>query len=125
MWSEVIKCPEWYTDERFLLTDTKFFNPDRISEIDVKAYWRHWYDLQKSGQPFTFKRVGMYKSEDGSEEEEEDEQQPGMDMTPQRCKSDKEKIAFLHSLLPQHELQYHSVISAVASMEVRTGVLIH
>jgi hypothetical protein len=45
--------------------------------------------------------------------------------TPQRCKSDKEKIAFLHSLLPQHELQYHSVISAVASMEVRTGVLIH
>jgi hypothetical protein len=39
MWLEVIKCLEWYTNERFLLTNTKFFNPDRISEIDVKAYW--------------------------------------------------------------------------------------
>jgi hypothetical protein len=72
----------------------------------------------------------MYKPEedgnkDGAEEEKEDEQQPGINMTPQHCKSDKEKIAFLHSLLPQHELQYHSVVSAVVSMEVRTEVLIH
>jgi hypothetical protein len=100
MWSEVIKCPEWYTDERFLLTDAKFFNPDRISEIDVKAYWWHWYDLQKSGQPFTSKRVGMYKPEDGSEEEEEeeDEQQPGMDMTPVRTTQRTQVVLALRAL---------------------------
>jgi hypothetical protein len=37
MWTEVIKCPEWYTNKRFLLTNAKFFNPDGISENDVKA----------------------------------------------------------------------------------------
>ena len=37
-----------------------------MSEVDVRAYWSHWYKLATKGKYFTFEKVGDYKpDEDG------------------------------------------------------------
>ena len=129
-WKEISKNNEWYIDETFLLRGKKLSNPTRLSENNVRAYWRHWFHLAKSGQHFTFKKVGDYRpdnkngsSEDKDDDDEEDNlsddgEQEGGGGTPKNCKSDKEKISLLHSLLPQYEYKNHSLITIVASMEV-------
>jgi hypothetical protein len=139
-WAGLAKDAEWYLGERFLVTGKKLINPTRMLEDDVRAYWRCWYKSAKSGHRLTFKtiadrRSGQDSASDGKEDKEEDkeveeggeekgtnlggdEQQPDEDITPRDCRSDKDKIAFLRSLLPQSENVYHSIISLLASMEV-------
>lgn len=124
------------------------YNPNRISEAVVKAYWAHWYDLAQEGQPFCFTRIKDYvkpkghgnsdeedMGEDkpsgaegqsgdeqdkpsGEEDRSGDERQEGAARTPKHCKSEEEKIAFLRALLPQSETKYHSTVTAVSLLEV-------
>lgn len=141
-WGKVLAHNEWYIDKVFLLKGKTLFNPNQISEATIKAYWDHWYQLAQKGQEFSFKTVEDYKGEkptDGDSDNGEpmevdkpsgaggssgDEQQAGEDTTPKHCKSEGEKIAFLHALHPQSENMYHSVITAVASMKVGICLMI-
>ena len=116
----------------------------RISEAIVKAYWTHWYNLAQAGQKFHFKTIKDCQPEDQEDQKDQedrdgtdtvepmeadktsegegpsgDEQQDDVHITPKSCKSEVAKFAFLRSLLPQSENWYHSVVSAVACMEVR------
>ena len=132
-WAGLVQNNEWYIDEKLLIFNRKLRDPSRMAETDVRAYWKHWYNLAQSGKHFMFKRVGDYKPDEGGDsdgvkgmEDQEDDlardpQQPGSKDTPRHCKSDKDKISFLHSLLPQHEHKYHSIIRTLASVEV--GIL--
>lgn len=123
---------EWYIDEKFLLKTRKFYNPTRLSENSLRAYWTLWYDLENSDQPLTFKQVGLKPNQlesdgrsseaEGKGEEQEisdnGEKQADEGEIPKSCKSEKEKLLFLRSLLPQHQRDFHSIINAVAPMEV-------
>ena len=124
-WGDIRKDNQWYLDEHFLLDGRILFNPDRLSEEDVRDYWSHWCALAKSGKHLTFKRVGSYPDNRGHNDSEEAQKSEGgagkqkaKDGTPIHCKSEKEKITFLHSLFPSHEAWYHSVINTVALLEV-------
>ena len=126
-WGEIRKNNQWYLDGRFLLDGRTLFNPDRLSDDHVRDYWIHWHNLAESGHRLTFKKVGNYKPGnddlDGSDEGQKDGgggtgKRKAEDGTPRHCRSDKEKIEFLHSLLPSHQDWYHSVITTVDAMEV-------
>ena len=124
-WGEILKDNQWYLDGRFLLDGRTLFNPDRLSDADVREYWTHWHTLAKSGHHLTFRRVGNYKPSDGDDLEEAQKAEGGgtgkqraKDGTPKHCKSGEEKITFLHSLFQPHEAWYHSLITTVASTEV-------
>lgn len=122
-WKEISNRNSWYIDESFLLDGRILCNPTRLSEGDLRAYWEHWYHLEDSGTGFTFKRVGSYNPDqdeksEGPQTRDDEEEQPGEADTPRHCKSDKEKIQFLRALLGQFEKPYHSLISAIAAMEV-------
>jgi hypothetical protein len=58
-WSSIKESTRWYIRKKFLLPNHSLNNPVRISESTLRAYWNHWYNLAQSGQPFTFKRVGL------------------------------------------------------------------
>ena len=129
-WKEIIRNNGWYINESFLLKGRTFGNPTRLPEKDLRAYWQHWYDLAKLGQHFTFERTGSCPIEDESSGRVEEEiagsggQQSDKASTPKHCKSDEDRISFLHSLLPQFEPNFHDVINAVALVEVCCHLLI-
>lgn len=58
MWKGIREANEWYINKPFLLPSRTFDNPTRLSESDLRAYWKHWYNSFQSGKPFTFKRTG-------------------------------------------------------------------
>lgn len=57
-WKGIREANEWFIDETFLLSLRTFDNPTRLTEHNLRAYWKHWYNLSQSGKPFTFKRTG-------------------------------------------------------------------
>jgi hypothetical protein len=94
MWKAIRKKNRWYIRDSFLLPKRTFDNPTRLSESDLRAYWKHWYDLSQAGRPFTFKRAGAYDAticSDSDEPQEggpkentsEEEEQPTRDREPQ------------------------------------------
>lgn len=144
-WLDIKAHNSYYLHQSFLLGQD-LSNPTRMSDWSVRAYWKHWYKLEQSGKPLSFKRVGQYREDEdtsggeGLDEDEEDQnqydakeggentemdngedegkEQPGEADTPKGCRSNEDKIKFLQSLLPEYEDSYHAVVTAVAAMEV-------
>ena len=78
MWKDIQEVNGWYISETFLIHGRTLSNPTRLSEKNLRAYWKHWYDLAQSGKPFTFKRVGAHDSDahgDSDDPEEEGDEQ--------------------------------------------------
>lgn len=112
-WSEITKDNSQYIDKSFLLDGWVFGNPTRISEADLRAFWKCWYQKQESKEPFAFKRVGT--GADGSDDPDINEpeinkalkkgkgvsKESEEDQTPKSLRTDEEKVAFLQSLLPR------------------------
>ena len=69
-WKEIASWNSWYIDENFLLDGRILCNPTQLSEMDLRAYWKHWYDLEHSGEGFTFKHVGSYNLDEDKKNEE-------------------------------------------------------
>ena len=140
-WGKIQAHNKWYINEDFLLRGMTFCNPNQVSEVIVKAYWSHWYDLAQAGQQFCFKSIKDYQEpkgngdpDEGGEmevdkpsggEESGDEQQEGTDKTPKHCKSEEEKIAFLHALLSQSESRYQFAQVGNLSDEIASHLLVH
>ena len=132
-WGEIGKNNGWYIDEKFLVPKQNLGNPARTPEVALRAYWKHWYDLQENGQPFAFKRVGNMSADDsdGSDKSEEVGGEKGKEVvmkdkgvkTARSQKSDKERISFLRSLLPKTKANYHSLVEGVATITVSTLLL--
>ena len=78
MWKDIQEVNGWYISETFLIHGQTLSNPTWLSEKNLRAYWKHWYDLAQSGKPFTFKRVGAHDSDahgDSDDPEEEGDEQ--------------------------------------------------
>lgn len=75
-WKNIKEQNTWYISDTFLIAGRTFENPTRLSETDLRKYWRHWYKLSQSGQSFTFKRTGIPNSDpEGSAEEHQSRQE--------------------------------------------------
>ena len=146
-WGDIEVEPSWYLEDSFLLHGHKLGDPSRMHLADIKAYWEHWYQLEQSGNPLTFRRVGRRnpdrETKDREAEPEEGEgpvEKGGVSgqsklkakgkgladkaKVPKECKSDVERTSFLREMLPPHEKDYHWVITAVAPMEVVSYLVI-
>lgn len=142
-WKDIENQNKWYISQAFLIEGKTFKNPTRLSEKDLRAYWKHWLNSSQSGKPFTFKKVGAFdgksdtgldiegdkpkearksdredsdRGDDGDEEEEEGGP-PSGDLTPDQCGTDEAKISFLQSLLI-HDQTYQAIINSLAQMRV-------
>ena len=86
MWKGIREANEWYLGESFLLPKHTFDNPTRLSETSLRAYWKHWYNLSQSGQPFTFKRTGAHDVDARSDSGEPQGELPKEDMSEEETK---------------------------------------
>lgn len=86
MWKGIREANEWYLGESFLLPKHTFDNPTWLSEVSLRAYWRHWYNLSQSGQPFTFKRTGAHDVDGHSDSGESQGELPKEDMFEEETK---------------------------------------
>ena len=59
-WKDIENDNEWYISKTFLLHGKTFKNPTRLSEVVMRAYWKHWFQESQSGNQFTFRRVGAH-----------------------------------------------------------------
>ena len=57
MWKGITESNSWYISKEFCLYREVFGNPTCLPESTVRAFWRHWYKMAQSGNPFTFKRT--------------------------------------------------------------------
>ena len=141
-WGKIKENNSWYIDKVFL-GKREFYNPTRLPEYSVKEFWGLWYGLEQTGKPFVFKRTldigagdlkggGALESDRGGSDDDDamkvdgvvtpnsgaHQQEESVVRTPNLCVSDEERVAFLRSLLPQEEYEFHSVVNAVSSMDV-------
>jgi hypothetical protein len=93
-WKGIREANEWFIDETFLLSLRTFDNPTRLTEHNLRAYWKHWYNLSQSGKPFTFKRTGARDpSSHTNNNEPNEENLPKEDMaTKQRKGPTKDRV---------------------------------
>lgn len=77
-WTRIKESNGWYIDKRFLLPGKPFYDPTRILDTAIHAYWSHWYKMAKSGDTFCFTTVQPCKKEvgGGGERQSEEESQP-------------------------------------------------
>ena len=86
MWKGIREANEWYLGESFLLPKHTFDNPTQLSETSLRAYWKYWYNLSQSGQPFTFKRTGAHDVDARSDSGEPQGKLPKEDMSEEETK---------------------------------------
>jgi hypothetical protein len=136
-WKDVKAHNPWYISKEFLLPGKTFYNPTRMPEAAVRAYWKMWYGLAQSNTHFAFLHVGSYpggdsmekestgmkKMEVDSEDASDNDSGPKELKVPKDCRSDENKIAFLRSLLPSHFYQYHTILKSLALLEVSNASL--
>ena len=144
-WKKIEANNKWYIGGDFLLRGKTFFNPTRLHEDVLYAYWKHLYQLSRSGTSLTFKTTHAPRLADQDDFEEDEpetgeagghrapapgdrqdptpggrqDQTPGsrQDPTPSQCITDKQKVKFLRSMHPDNQI-YQGIIGILAQMGV-------